>query len=368
MSSLYSDLAGAGSVAAAKMAVADFNPAAKGMKVEIIAGDHQNKPDIASSLANSWFDVDKVDVLVDLVNSGAALATSEVAKQKNKVALVSGAASSDLTGSKCNANTIHWTYDTWNLANGTGKAVVKTGGTTWYFLTADYAFGQALERDTASVVEANGGKVLGKVRVPINTNDFSSFLLQAQASRAKVLGLANAGGDTINSIKQAAEFGLVKGGQTLAGLLVFASDIAAMGLPTAQGLVLTETWYWDLNDNNRAWTKRWQVERPGKVPTMIHAGVYSSVMHYLKAVEALKADGDGKAVISKMKELPTDDALFGKGVVRADGRKIHDAYLFEVKKPAESKYFGDFYRTRFTIPAAEAFRPLKEGGCPLVQG
>jgi branched-chain amino acid transport system substrate-binding protein len=368
MSSLYSDLAGAGSVAAAKLAVADFNAASKGMKVEIIAGDHQNKPDIASSLANSWFDVDKVDVIVDLVNSGAALAASEVAKQKNKVALVSGAASSDLTGSKCNANTIHWVYDTWNLANGTGKALVKTGGTTWFFLTADYAFGQALERDTSAVVEANGGKVLGKVRVPINTNDFSSFLLQAQASRAKVIGLANAGGDTINSIKQAAEFGLVKGGQTLAGLLVFASDVAALGLPTAQGLVLTETWYWDLNDNDRAWTKRWQVERPGKVPTMIHAGVYSSIIHYLKAVEALKADGDGKAVIAKMKELPTDDPLFGKGVVRADGRKIHDAYLFEVKKPAESKYPGDFYKTRFTIPAAEAFRPLKEGGCPLVQG
>jgi branched-chain amino acid transport system substrate-binding protein len=368
MSSLYSDLAGAGSVAAAKMAVADFNPAAKGMKVEIISGDHQNKPDIASSLANSWFDVDKVDVIVDLVNSGTALAVSEVAKLKNKVALVSGAASSDLTGAKCNANTIHWVYDTWNLANGTGKALVKTGGDTWFFLTADYAFGQALERDTAAVVEANGGKVLGKVRVPINTNDFSSFLLQAQASRAKVLGLANAGGDTINSIKQAAEFGLVKGGQTLAGLLVFASDVAALGLPTAQGLVLTETWYWDLNDSNRAWTKRWQAERPGKTPTMVHAGVYSSVIHYLKAVEALKADGDGKAVISKMKELPTDDPLFGKGVVRADGRKIHDAYLFEVKKPAESKYPGDYYKTRATIPAAEAFRPLKEGGCPLVQG
>jgi len=368
MSSLYSDLAGAGSVAAAKMAVADFNPAAKGMKVEIIAGDHQNKPDIASSLANSWFDVDKVDVIVDLVNSGAALAVSEVAKQKNKVALVSGAASSDLTGSKCNANTIHWTYDTWNLANGTGKALVKTGGTTWFFLTADYAFGQALERDTSAVVEANGGKVLGKVRVPINTNDFSSFLLQAQASRAKVIGLANAGGDTINSIKQAAEFGVVAGGQTLAGLLVFASDVAALGLPTAQGLVLTETWYWDLNDADRAWTKRWQAERPGKTPTMVHAGVYSSVIHYLKAVEALKADGDGKAVIAKMKELPTDDPLFGKGVVRADGRKIHDAYLFEVKKPAESKYPGDFYKTRATIPAAEAFRPLKDGGCPLVQG
>jgi branched-chain amino acid transport system substrate-binding protein len=368
MSSLYSDLAGAGSVAAAKLAVADFNPAAKGMKVEIIFGDHQNKPDIASSLANSWIDVDKVDVIVDLVNSGTALAVSEVGKLKNKPVLVSGAASSDLTGSKCNADTIHWVYDTWNLANGTGKAVVKTGGNTWFFLTADYAFGQALERDTSAVVEANGGKVVGKVRVPINTSDFSSFLLQAQASRAKVIGLANAGGDTINSIKQAAEFGLVSGGQSLAGLLVFASDVAALGLPTAQGLVLTETWYWDLNDASRAWTKRWQAERPGKIPTMVHAGVYSSVLHYLKAVEALKADGDGRAVVAKMKELPTDDPLFGKGVVRADGRKIHDAYLFEVKKPSESKYPGDFYKTRATIPAAEAFRPLKEGGCPLVQG
>jgi branched-chain amino acid transport system substrate-binding protein len=368
MSSLYSDLAGAGSVAAAKLAVADFNPAAKGMKVEIISGDHQNKPDIASSLANSWFDVDKVDVIVDVVNSGTALATSEVGRLKNKPVLVSGAASSDLTGSKCNADTIHWVYDTWNLANGTGKAVVKTGGNTWFFLTADYAFGQALERDTSAVVEANGGKVLGKVRVPINTSDFSSFLLQAQASRAKVIGLANAGGDTINSIKQAAEFGLVAGGQSLAGLLVFASDVAALGLPTAQGLVLTETWYWDLNDASRAWTKRWQVERPGKFPTMIHAGVYSSIIHYLKAVEALKADGDGRAVVAKMKELPTDDPLFGKSVVRADGRKIHDAYLFEVKKPSESKYPGDFYKIRATIPAAEAFRPLKEGGCPLVQG
>jgi branched-chain amino acid transport system substrate-binding protein len=368
MSSLYSDLAGAGSVAAAKLAVADFNPAAKGMKVEIISGDHQNKPDIASSLANSWIDVDKVDVIVDLVNSGTALAVSEVGKLKNKPVLVSGAASSDLTGAKCNADTIHWVYDTWNLANGTGKAVVKTGGNTWFFLTADYAFGQALERDTSAVVEANGGKVVGKVRVPINTSDFSSFLLQAQASRAKVIGLANAGGDTINSIKQAAEFGLVAGGQSLAGLLVFASDVAALGLPTAQGLVLTETWYWDLNDASRAWTKRWQAERPGKIPTMVHAGVYSSVLHYLKAVEALKADGDGRAVVAKMKELPTDDPLFGKGVVRADGRKIHDAYLFEVKKPSESKYPGDFYKTRATIPAAEAFRPLKEGGCPLVQG
>jgi len=246
--------------------------------------------------------------------------------------------------------------------------MVKTGGDTWFFLTADYAFGHALERDTAAVVEANGGKVLGKVRVPLNTNDFSSFLLQAQASRATVIGLANAGGDFINSVKQASEFGIVEGGQSLAGLLVLVADVAALGLPTAQGLALTETWYWDLNENNRAWTKRWQVERPGKFPTMIHAGVYSAIIHYLKAVEALKADGDGKAVVATMKELPTNDRLFGKGVVRADGRKIQDAYLFEVKKPAESKYPGDFYKTRATIPAAEAFRPLKEGGCPLVSG
>jgi branched-chain amino acid transport system substrate-binding protein len=368
LSGLYADLSGPGAVTAAKLAVEDFGAAAKGLKVEIVAGDHQNKADVAASIANAWFDVDKVDAVVELVNTGVALAVSEVGRAKNKVVLVSGAASSDLTGPKCNANTLHWAYDTWSLANGTGKAMVKTGGDTWFFLTADYAFGTALERDTTAVVEANGGKVLGHVRAPINTSDFSSFLLQAQASRAKVIGLANAGGDTINSIKQAAEFGIVRGGQSLAGLLVFASDIAALGLPTAQGLVLTETWYWDLNDNARAWTKRWQAERPGKFPTMIHAGVYSSVLHYLKAVAALKADGDGRAVIAKMKELPTDDTLFGQGIVRADGRKLHDAYLFEVKKPAESKYPGDFYKTRATIPAAEAFRPLKEGGCPLVSG
>jgi branched-chain amino acid transport system substrate-binding protein len=368
MSSLYAENTGPGSVAAAKLAVADFGAEAKGIKVEIISADHQNKPDLGSSIANGWFDKDKVDVIVDVPNSGIALAVSEIARQKNKVFLAVGPATSDLTGPKCNANTIHWTYDTWMLANGTGKAMVKTGGDTWFFLTADYAFGYALERDTAAVVEANGGKVLGKVRHPLNTNDFSSFLLQAQASKAKVIGLANAGGDFINSIKQASEFGIVEGGQSIAGLLVFVMDVAALGLPTAQGLALTETWYWDMNDNNRAWTKRWQVERPGNFPTAIHAGVYSAIIHYLKAVEGLKADGDGKAVVAKMKELPTDDRLFGKGVVRADGRKIHDAYLFEVKKPAESKYPGDFYKTRATIPAAEAFRPLKEGGCPLVSG
>jgi branched-chain amino acid transport system substrate-binding protein len=370
MSSLYSDLGGAGSLVAAKMAVADFGADKKGIKVEIISGDHQNKADVGTTLANQWFDVDKVDVIVDVPNSGVALAVSEVARVKNKIFIVSGAAASDLTGPKCNANTVHWTYDTWMLANGTGKAMVKTGGDTWFFLTADYAFGHALERDTSAVVEANGGKVLGKVRHPLNTNDFSSFLLQAQSSKAKVIGLANAGGDTINSIKAASEFGIVKAGQKLAGLLVFASDVNALGLPAAQGLSLTETWYWDANDANRAWTKRWQAERPGKLPTMVHAGVYSGVMHYLKTVEAMKGDGngDGKAVVAQMKAMPTDDPLFGKGTVRADGRKIHDAYLFEVKKPEESKHPGDFYKQLAVIPAAEAFRPLKDGGCSLVSG
>jgi branched-chain amino acid transport system substrate-binding protein len=368
MSSLYADVGGPGSVAAAKLAVADFDPAAHGMKVEIVSGDHQNKPDIGVGLAGTWFDRDGVDMIIDVPNSGVALAISELARVKNKVFIGSGPATSDLTGAKCNGNTVHWTYDTWNLAHGTGGAMVKTGGDTWFFLTSDYAFGHALERDTSAVVEANGGKVLGKVRHPLNTSDFSSFLLQAQASKAKVIGLANAGGDTINSVKQAGEFGITQGGQSLAGLLVFASDVAALGLQTAQGLVLTETWYWDLNDASRAWTKRWQVERPGKWPTMSQAGVYSGVLHYLKAVAALKADGDGQSVVAKMKEMPTDDPLFGKGVVRADGRKIHPAYLFEVKKPAESKYPGDFYKIRATIPPEEAFRPLKDGGCPLVQG
>ena len=367
MSSLYSDLAGAGSVAAAKLAIADFAAKNKNVKVELISGDHQNKPDVGSNLANQWFDVDKVDMIIDVPNSGVALAVSQIAANKNKLFIVSGAAASDLTGAKCNANTIHWTYDTWMLANGTGKALVKTGGDTWFFLTADYAFGLALERDTAAAVEANGGKVLGKVRHPLNTNDFSSFLLQAQASKAKVIGLANAGGDTINSIKAGAEFGIAKGGQKFAGLLVFASDVNALGLQTAQGLTLTETWYWDANEANRAWTKRWQQERQGKIPTMVHAGVYSGITHYLKVVAELNGAADGKAVAAKMEAMPTDDPLFGKGSIRADGRKLHDAYLFEVKPPSESKYPGDFYKLRATIPAAEAFRPLQEGGCPLVK-
>ena len=369
MSSLYADIGGPGSVAAAKMAIADFTKDNPNVKVELISGDHQNKPDIGSQIANQWFDVDKVDLIIDTPNSGVALAVSQVANQKNKIFIVSGAAASDLTGPKCNANTIHWTYDTWMLANGTGTAIVKTGGDSWFFLTSDYAFGHALERDTMAAVEKAGGKVLGKVRHPLNTNDFSSFLLQAQSSKAKVIGLANAGGDTINSIKQAAEFGIVKGGQSLAGLLVFASDVAALGLPTAQGLILTETWYWDMNDANRAWTKRWQQERQGKWPTMIHAGVYAGIQHYLKAAVALKGNvSDGKAVVAQMKAMPTDDQLFGKGTIRPDGRKIHPAYLLEVKKPSESKHPGDFYNVRATIPADQAFRPLKEGNCPLVSG
>ncbi|MBV9346979.1 MAG: ABC transporter substrate-binding protein [Pseudolabrys sp.] len=372
MSSLYADIGGPGSTAAAKIAIADFQKANPNVKVELVSGDHQNKPDIGTNIANQWFDVDKVDMIIDVPNSGVALAVSQVAANKNKLFIVSGAASSDLTGAKCNANTVHWTYDTWMLANGTGKAMVKTGGDTWFFLTADYAFGHALERDTMAVVEKNGGKVLGKVRHPLNTNDFSSFLLQAQSSKAKVLGLANAGGDTINSIKAASEFGIVKGGQSLAGLLVFTSDVNALGLATAQGLALTETFYWDANDTNRAWTKRWHSEggaANGKFPTMIHAGVYAGILHYLKAAVALNGNvSDGKVVVAKMKEIPTDDPLFGKGTIRADGRKVHPAYLFEVKKPEESKYPGDFYKLRATIPADEAFRPLKEGGCPLVSG
>ena len=350
------------------MAVEDFGAAAKGMKVEIVGADHQNKPDVGSNIARTWFDRDNVDVIVDVPTSSVALAVNEIAREKNKVFLVSGAAASDLTGPKCSPNTVHWTYDTWALANGTGKAMVKTGGDTWFFITADYAFGKALERDTSEVVQANGGKVLGSVRTPFPGTDFSSFLLQAQASKAKVIGLANAGGDTINSIKQAAEFGITQGGQSLAGLLVFISDVHALGLQTAQGLVLTEAFYWDQNDASRAFAKRFAPQFKNNMPTMVQAGVYSAVLHYLKAVEALKSDADGKAVVNKMKELPTDDPLFGKGTIRADGRKLHDMYLFEVKKPGESKGAWDYYKLRATIPAAEAFRPMKDGGCPLVSG
>ncbi len=366
MSSLYADDTGPGSVAAAKLAVHDFNPAAHNMKVDIVSADHQNKPDVGASIARQWYDTDHVDAIVDVPNSAVALAVNDVTRQKNKVFLVSGAASSDLTGPKCSPNTVHWAYDTWMLANGTGKSIVKTGGKTWFFLTADYAFGHALERDTTAVVEANGGKVVGHVNVPLNNQDFSSFLLQAQASKAQIIGLANAGGDTINAIKQGAEFGITKGGQHFAGLLIFIADIQALGLPAAQGLILTEPFYWDMNAGTRAWTKRWQADRPGKFPTTVQAGVYSATLHYLKAVAAIKSAADGKAVVDQMKKMPSDDPLFGKGEVRADGRAIHPAYLFQVKTPAESKYPGDDYILKATIPANEAFRPMKDDHCPLL--
>ena len=367
MSGLYADLTGPGSVVAARLAVEDFGAAKKGMKVEIVSADHQNKPDVGSTIARTWYDTDKVDVIVDVPTSSVALAVNQITREKGKAFLVSGAATSDLTGKACSPNTIHWTYDTWMLANGTGSAIVKTGGDTWFFLTADYAFGHALERDTEAVVLKSGGKVLGKVRHPFPGSDFSSFLLQAQSSKAKIIGLANAGGDTINSIKQASEFGIVKGGQNLAGLLVFLTDVKALGLQTAQGLIFTETFYWDQNDATRAFTKRFSAQAPrNNYPTMIHAGVYSAVLHYLKAIEAAKTDDGGK-VIAQMKALPTDDPLFGKGTVRADGRKIHPAYLFEVKKPSESKGPWDYYKLRATIPADQAFRPLADGGCPLVK-
>jgi len=365
-SGLYADLAGQGSVVAARMAVEDFNAAAKGLKVEIIFADHQNKTDIGSQIARQWYDAEKVDLILDVPNSGIALAVTQIAREKKKALVISSAASSDLTGKACSPNTVHWTYDTWALANGTGNAVVKTGGDSWFFITADYAFGHALERDVEAVVLRNGGKVLGKVRHPLSTQDFSSFLLQAQASKAKIVGLANAGADVTNSIKQGAEFGIVKGGQNFAGLLVFITDVHALGLEKAQGLIFTETFYWDMNEQTRAFAKRFAERNRGIHPTMIHAGAYAGTLHYLKAVEALKSD-DGTRAIAKMKEMPTDDPLFGKGVIRADGRKIHPAYLFEVKKPAESKYPWDYYKVRATIPANEAFRPIDQGDCPLVK-
>ena len=350
------------------MAAEDYGAAAKGLKVEIIFADHQNKPDIGSAVARQWYDADKVDVIVDVPNSGVALAVNQITRDKGKAFLVSGAASSDITGKACSPNTVHWTYDTWALANGTGNAIVKTGGKSWFFLTADYAFGHALERDTAAVVEKNGGKVVGRVRHPCPGTDFSSFLLQAQSSKAQIIGLANAGTDTTNAIKQAAEFGIVKGGQSLAALLIFLTDVKALGLPVAQGLTFTEAWYWDQNDANREFAKKFAERNKGVYPSMIHAGVYSAVTHYLKAVAELKSDADGAAVVAKMKSMPTEDRVFGKGTIRQDGRKIHDMFLFEVKKPAESKGPWDLYKARVTIPAAEAFRPLKEGGCPLVSG
>jgi branched-chain amino acid transport system substrate-binding protein len=368
-SGLYADLAGPGSTLAAQMAAEDSGLTAKGWKIDIISGDHQNKPDIGTSIARQWFDVDKVDVIVDVPNSGVALAVNNIIKEKNGVYINSGAATSDLSNAQCSPNTVHWTYDTYMLAHATGQALVKAGGDTWFFLTADYAFGAALERDTTAVITANGGKVVGGVKHPLNTADFSSFLLQAQSSKAKIIGLANAGGDTTNSIKQAAEFGIVKGGQKLAALLLFLTDVKAIGLETAQGLNFTETFYWDLNDQTRAFSKKFAARmKNGAPPTMVQAGVYSGLIHYFKALEALGGNPhDGVKVVEKMKSMPTDDPLFGKGEIQPNGRTIHSAYLFEVKKPSESKAPWDFYKLVGTVPGDQAFTPLSESKCPLLK-
>jgi len=369
MSSLYADIGGPNSVVAVKMAVEDSGLPAKGWKIDVLSGDHQNKPDIGVNIARQWLDVDKVDVIVDVPNSGVALAVSNIVKEKNGVLLDSGAGTSDLTNAQCTPNTIHWTYDTYTLAHGTGTALTKAGGDSWFFLTADYAFGHALERDTSAVVTANGGKVLGSVKHPLNTADFSSFLLQAQSSKAKVIGLANAGGDTTNAIKQASEFGIVQGGQKLAALLLFVNDVHALGLKVAQGLTFTESFYWDLNDQTRAWSNRFVKLSPkGTMPSMTVAGVYAGTLHYLKALEALGGNPhDGAKVVAKMKEIPTDDPLFGKGPLRADGRRLIPAYLFEVKKPEESKYPWDYYKLIATIAPEDAAKPLEASDCPLVK-
>jgi branched-chain amino acid transport system substrate-binding protein len=368
-SGLYSDLGGPGSTLAAQMAIEDSGLTGKGWKIDIISGDHQNKPDIGTSIARQWFDVDKVDIIVDVPNSGVALAVNNVVKEKNGVYINSGAATSDLTNAQCSPNTVHWTYDTYMLAHTTGQALVKAGGDTWFFLTADYAFGAALERDTTAVVLANGGKVVGEVKHPLNTSDFSSFLLQAQSSKAKIIGLANAGGDTTNSIKQAAEFGIVKSGQKLAALLLFLTDVKAIGLDIAQGLNFTETFYWDMNDQTRAFSKRFSARmKNGAEPTMVQAGVYAGLTHYFKALEALGGNPhDGIKVVDKMKSIPTDDPLFGKGEIQPNGRTIHAAYLFEVKKPSESKGPWDFYKLVGTVPGDQAFTPLSESKCALLK-
>ncbi len=368
MSGPYADVGGAGASVAAQMAVEDSGLAAKGWKIAVISADHQNKVDVATTISRQWFDEGKADMIVDTLNSGVALAVSQIVKEKNKVLLNSGAATSDLTGKACSPNTISWTYDTYALANGTGKAMTKAGGDSWYFITADYAFGKALERDTTAVILANGGKVLGDVMAPLNNADFSSQLLQAQASKAKVIGLANAGADSVNAIKQAGEFGVTQGGQKLAALLIFISDVHALGLSAAQGLEFTTTYYWDANAGSRAFAERYAKRaKNGAKPTMVQAGDYAATLHYLKAVAALGSAADGAAVVAKMKATPTDDQAFGKGSIRVDGRTIHPAYLLRVKKPEDSKYPWDYASIVATIPADEAFRPLSQGGCPLVK-
>lgn len=370
-SGLYRDISGPGSTQAVRMAVQESGITQTGVNVEVVQADHQNRPDVGSTVARQWYDQNGVDVIVDVPTSSVALAISTLTRERNKLFLNSGAATSDLTGSACSPNTIHWTYDTYMLGKGTGGAMVAAGGRTWFFITADYAFGHALERDTTAFVTAAGGRVLGGVRTPFpGTTDFSSFLQQAQRSRANVIGLANAGGDTINSIKQAAEFRITRGGTKLAGLLVFVTDVHSLGLEVAQGLVVTESFYWDLNDKTRAFTQRLGA-LPGNLrPSMVQAGCYSAVLHYLKAVRDMgvaAAKASGAEAANRMKAMPTSDDAFGDGTVRPDGRKVHPAYLFEVKTPAESRGPWDYYKLISTIPANEAFRPITEGGCALVR-
>ena len=368
MSSLYADIGGKGSVLAAQMAVEDFGGKVLGAPIEIVSGDHQNKPDIGAGIARKWIDTDHVDAIVDVPTSSVALAIQEVTREKKRLFLMSGPASSDLTGKACSPYGIQWTYDTYALAHGTGGALVKQGGDSWFFITADYAFGHALERDTGDAVKAAGGKVVGAVRAPLNTSDFSSFLLQAQASKAKVIGLANAGGDTINSIKQASEFGIVSSGQKLAGLLVFLTDVHSLGLKTAQGLTITSAWYWDKDDASRAFAKRFMARNAnGMPPTYTQAGVYTEVAQYLKAIQAAGTD-DADKVVAQLRTMKINDFMTKDGWLREDGRVMRDMYLEEVKSPAESKYSFDYFKILATIPADQAFRPLKDGGCPLVHG
>ena len=364
LSSLYSDVSGKGSVLATQMAAEDFgHPFA----VEVLSADHQNKPDIAVTIAREWFDQGGVDVIGDVANSAVALAVNTLARDRNKVMLASGPSSSDLTGKACSPNTVHWTYDTYALATGAGTAVVQSGGKTWYNLVADYAFGHTMEGDVERVVTKNGGKVVGSVLTPIGTADFSSFLLQAQSSGSQVVGLINAGGDTINSIKQAVEFGITSGNQRLVATVLYVTDVHSLGLATAKGLQFTESFYWDLNDGTRAWTKRFVPRNGGGYPSALHAGAYASVLHYLRAVQSVGSPADGRAVVEQMKRMPTDDPLFGKGSIRADGRKLHPMYLFQVKSPGESKYPWDYYKLLQTIPADQVWRPLEEGGCSFLK-
>jgi branched-chain amino acid transport system substrate-binding protein len=365
MSSLYADATGKGSVTAVQMAVADYGGKVKGKPVEVVFADHQNKPDVGIGVARNWYDNEKVDAIFDVPTSSVALPISALTREKNKIHINSGGGSSDLTGVACSPNTVHWTYDTYALSNVAGKAMVKRGDDTWFFITADYAFGQALERDAANVVKEAGGKVLGGVRHPLNSSDFSSFLLQAQSSKAKVIALANAGHDTTTALKQASEFGITKGGQKMIALLQQITDTHSLGAKEMQGLIITDGFYWDMNDETRAFSARFK-EKTGHMPTMIQAGLYSATMHYLKAIEAIGTD-EAPKVMAQMRATPINDFFAKNGKIRIDGRMVHDMYLFEIKKPEESKSEWDLYKLIKMVPGDEAFRPLDKGGCPLVK-